>query len=138
MKQTGKLLAPRGAAGLEAQSLMAVQGKSESTTASYRGAVKRFVSWAAEGGAALGVDGLAAYVEFLRRPGVSASTLNLARSAIKVALLQAAERGGMAARELAVLKTAMQGIRGRRRRFRQSRWYRKRSACDSLRGCPRE
>ena len=40
----------RQAAGLEAQSLMAVRGKSASTTETYRAAVNRFVSWANEGG----------------------------------------------------------------------------------------
>ena len=82
------------------------------TTETYRAAVSHFASWAKEGGTALGVSGLAAYVEALRSSGVKAASLNLARSAIKAALLQAADRGGMAAREMAVLKTAIESIPG--------------------------
>lgn len=83
--------------GLEAGSLMAVTGRSDSTTSAYRVAVKAFVAWAQESGRVLGVEALAEYVAELQGEGKSASVSNRALYAGKPAMLQAAERGGMSA-----------------------------------------
>ena len=99
---------------LEPKALLAVKGRTAATTEVYRGAVRRFVSWAGEHSRPLGIPGLAEYVDVLRSGGASAAWINLVRCSIKAALMQAALRGGMDARELMLLKSAIEEIPGDR------------------------
>ena len=86
--------------------LLAVKGRSEGTTATYRAYVQGFVRSAHP----QTVEGFAEYIEEMRgrRP---ASSVNLAIAAGKAAFLQAAQRGGMSARELTLLKGALSELR---------------------------
>jgi integrase len=89
--------------------LLAVRGKSASTTTTYRGLVELFIAWAQSSGQPPGVDGPAAYIASLQKG--SSAKLNLSLNAGKAALLQAARKGGMSAREMSVLKVALDDIR---------------------------
>jgi len=101
-KARSKELAARPA-GLSARGLLAVKGDSPGTTEAYRGAMRAFIAWARENGRDLSAVGLAEYVAGLREDGAGASTVNMALSAGKAALMQAAARSGMTAHVLAVL-----------------------------------
>ena len=109
-----RAIAVRRRTVLEPKTLLAVKGRTAATTEVYRGAVGRFVSWAGEHSRPLGVPGLAEYVDVLRSSGASAAWINLVRCSIKAALMQAALRGGMDARELMLLKSAIEEIPGER------------------------
>jgi integrase len=93
---------------IPAGALLAVKGKSQRTTEAYRGAVSRFVAWAAT--ARPTAELFACYIAELKEAGRPASTVNQALYAGKAALLQAAQAEGMAARELAVMKAALDSI----------------------------
>jgi integrase len=72
--------------------------------------VRAFLSWAGERVAS--VELFAAFIESERGAGASASKLNRDLYGGKAAILQAAGRQGMATRELAVLKSALDSIPG--------------------------
>jgi integrase/recombinase XerD len=88
-----------------ASALLEVKGASEHTTAAYRTALKAFL----ESGQAVTVEGFAAYIHQLRRTR-SAATVNQALAAGRKGFLQAAERLGLPARELAVIRGALAEI----------------------------
>ena len=92
--------------------LLRVEGESPTTTATYRGAVSAFVRWAKDHDRELGAQGLAEYTAALREEGIGASSFNLALYAGKAALVQAATRAGMSAKELAFLKGALDSLKG--------------------------
>ena len=98
--------------GLSARSLLAVKGGSSVTTETYKGAVRSFIRWAKERGRGLGAEALAEYTAALREEGAGVSSFNLALYAGKAALLQAARRAGMSARELALLKGTLDSLKG--------------------------
>lgn len=103
---------PRGLRACQRKALLAVEGASPGTTEVYRGAVRAFVTWAKEQGRGLGAEALAEYVITLRQDGAGASNYNMALYTGKAALLQAAQRAGMPARELALLKGALDSVKG--------------------------
>ena len=85
-----------------AQALLLVKGRGELTTLAYRTALKGFL----ESGQAATVEGFAAYIHALRRTR-SAATVNQALAAGRKAFLQAAERLGMAAKEISLIRGAL-------------------------------
>lgn len=87
--------------------LLQVEGRGERTTEAYRGAIRAFEA----SGLPATVEGFAEYVEALKATR-SASTVNLAVAAGRKAFAMAAERIGLPARELAVIKGALAEIRG--------------------------
>jgi hypothetical protein len=99
--------------GLEAKSLLGVRGRTDGTTAIYRGAVRGYVAWSESQGVGLSVETLAEYLHHLKAQRARASRVNTALYGVKAAMLQAAKRGGMSARELAVIKTALDEIKGK-------------------------
>jgi len=111
-KPRGRDLVVQGRSPLSARSLLAVRAGSPGTTASYRGGVRAWIAWTRENGRGLGAGDLAAYLEALRDAGAGPGPVNLALYAGKKALLQAAFRAGMAEREMAVLKTALDSLKG--------------------------
>ncbi|MBA7530340.1 Tyrosine recombinase XerC [subsurface metagenome] len=86
--------------------LLKVEGRGERTTEAYQGAIRAF----AASGQPATVEGFAAYVEALKATR-SAATVNLAVAAGRKAFAMAAERVGLPARELAVIKGALAEIR---------------------------
>jgi integrase/recombinase XerD len=88
-----------------------MRARSEATTASYHAALKAFIQWASARGDPLGAPSLARYVEALHADGAGASKINRAFCSGKAALLQAAFRFGMSAREFALLKSVIDGIK---------------------------
>ncbi len=98
--------------GLSGRGLLAVKGGSATTTEAYRGTVRGWITWAKDHGRGLGAEALAEYVTILRKEGATASKYNMALYAGKAALLQAAQRAGMPARELALLKGILDSIKG--------------------------
>jgi integrase len=96
-------------AGVDASALLAVQARSEKTTELYRSEVRRFASWC--GDRSVSVEGFEEYVRDLLDQGCSAARVKLAVYGIKAGLLQAAERQGMQARELSVLKGALDSVK---------------------------
>ncbi|MGA2380525.1 MAG: tyrosine-type recombinase/integrase [Spirochaetia bacterium] len=95
----------RGTRGLEA-----VKGPSDGTTTTYRAYVQGFTRSAHP----QTVQGFAEYIEGMKgkRP---AASVNLAIAAGKAAFVQAAQRAGMEARELTLLKGALSELRNMRR-----------------------
>ena len=103
------------AGNLTAAALLAVRGRSEATTSSYRSAMRSFVAWAEEREESPSASCLAGYLEALRASGASAAKVNLTLYGGKAALEQAALSLGMSGRELALLKGALDGLKGSRR-----------------------
>ncbi len=100
--------------GLSARALLAVKGGSATTTEAYRGTVRGWIAWAKDHGLGIGSEALAGYVADLREEGAGTGKINMALYAGKAALLQAAHRAGMSARELALLKGALDSLKGTR------------------------
>jgi len=111
----GKALIARAGAELSARGLLNVKGGSPGTTEAYRATVRAFIAWAKDGELGFGAHAFAAYLAELRAEGAGAGKLNMALYAGKAALMQAAQRAGMAARELAVLKSALDSLKGAKR-----------------------
>ena len=88
-----------------AAALLAVKGAGALTTAAYRHALEAFV----ESGSPPTVEGFAAYIHSLRRHR-AASTVNQALAAGRKAFLQAAERLGMPAKEISLIRGALADI----------------------------
>src|SRR5208283_383835 len=89
-----------------AKALLEVKGAGALTTAAYRSALRGFL----ESGQAVTVEGFAAYIHALRRTR-SAATVNQALAAGRKAFLQAAERLGLPAKELSLIRGALGEIR---------------------------
>ncbi|MGO8818836.1 MAG: tyrosine-type recombinase/integrase [Terriglobia bacterium] len=87
--------------------LRGVQGRGERTTSAYRAVVSSFLA----SGKPASVAGVRSYIEILQREK-SASTVNQALAALRKAFLQAGERLGLPARELAVMRGALAEIPG--------------------------
>jgi integrase/recombinase XerD len=85
-----------------AEALLQVKGAGELTTAAYRSALRAFLG----SGRPLTVDGFAAYIHQLRRTR-SAATVNQALAAGRKAFLQAAERLGLPAKEISLIRGAL-------------------------------
>ena len=85
-----------------ASALLEVKGASENTTAAYRTALKAFL----DSGQEVTVEGFAAYIHGLRRSR-SAATVNQALAAGRKAFLQAAERLGLLAKEISLIRGAL-------------------------------
>ena len=85
-----------------ASALLQVKGKGELTTAAYRSALRAFLA----SGQAVTVEGFAAYIHALRRTR-SAATVNQALAAGRKAFLQAAERLGLPAKEISLIRGAL-------------------------------
>lgn len=92
---------PRRATDL-ASALLEVKGAGALTTAAYRTALKAFL----DSGHQVTVDGFAAYIHQLRRTR-SAATVNQALAAGRKGFLQAAERLGLPAKELSLIRGAL-------------------------------
>lgn len=90
---------------LEGSELMAVKGAGDRTTQAYRADVAAFLA----SGKPVTVEGFTAYVNTLRGKR-SAATVNQVLAAGRKAFAQAAERLGLAARELAVIRGALAEI----------------------------
>jgi len=88
-----------------AQALLQVKGAGALTTAAYRSALRAFL----ESGQAVTVEGFAQYIHQLRRTR-SAATVNQALAAGRKAFLQAAERLGLPAREVSLIRGALAEI----------------------------
>ena len=95
---------PRLATDL-AEALLEVKGAGELTTAAYRSALGAFL----QSGHQVTVEGFAAYIHQLRRTR-SAATVNQALAAGRKGFLQAAERLGMPAREISLIRGALAEI----------------------------
>lgn len=98
--------------GIPAAELLKVKARGSLSTDAYRRAVRAFLSWA--GGHAPSAELFAAFIESERGAGASASKLNRDLYGGKAAILQAATRLGMSARECAMLKSALDSIPGAR------------------------
>ncbi len=79
----------------------------ELTTAAYRTALRAFL----DSGKPPTVEGFAQYIHQLRRSR-SAATVNQALAAGRKALLQAAERLGLPAKEIPLIRGALAHVRG--------------------------
>ena len=88
-----------------ASALLEVKGRGELTTAAYRRALRGFL----ESGQEVTVDGFAEYIHQLRRTR-SAATVNQALAAGRKAFLQAAERLGLPAKEISLIRGALAEI----------------------------
>ena len=99
----------RPEAGINPPALLGVTGKSPATTESYRRAARDWITWAK--GRPLTAHLFAAWIEAERRRGTSTAKLRLELYGGKAAIMQAATTAGLAARELAGLKTALDSIR---------------------------
>ncbi len=88
-----------------ASALLEVKGRGELTTAAYRTALRGFL----DSGQAVTVEGFAQYIHQLRRTR-SAATVNQALAAGRKGFLQAAERLGMPAREISLIRGALAEI----------------------------
>ena len=88
-----------------AQALLQVKGAGAFTTVAYRTALRAFL----ESGWPLTVEGFAEYIQALRRTR-SAATVNQALAAGRKGFLQAAERLGMPAREISLIRGALAEI----------------------------
>lgn len=100
----------RSTPGIPSKELMKVKAKGKLSTDAYRRAVRSFLAWA--GDRSPTAELFAAYIESERTGVASASKLNRDLYGGKAAILQAADRQGMEARELAVLKGALDSIPG--------------------------
>jgi integrase len=96
--------------GISGAELLRFRGKGKLTTDAYRRVVRSLLAWT--GVRRPTAELFAEYIEALRGAGASASKVNQALYGGKAAILQAAERQGMAAWELAVLKQALDSIPG--------------------------
>src|SRR5271157_5777718 len=85
-----------------ASALLQVKGAGALTTAAYRSALRGFL----ESGQAVTVEGFALYIHQLRRTR-SAATVNQALAAGRKGFLQAAERLGLPAREISLIRGAL-------------------------------
>ncbi len=85
-----------------AKALLQVKGTGELTTTAYRTALRGFL----ESGQAVTVEGFAQYINELRRSR-SAATVNQALAAGRKAFLQAAERLGLPAKEISLIRGAL-------------------------------
>src|SRR5271157_476627 len=85
-----------------AEALLKVKGAGELTTAAYRTALRAFL----ESGHQVTVEGFAAYIHQLRRTR-SAATVNQALAAGRKGFLQAAERLGLPAKEISLIRGAL-------------------------------
>src|SRR5208282_5166596 len=88
-----------------ASALLEVKGAGALTTAAYRAALRVFL----ESGQAATVEGFAEYIHALRRTR-SAATVNQALAAGRKGFLQAAERLGLPAREISLIRGALAEI----------------------------
>src|SRR5208337_2306296 len=88
-----------------AAALLGVTGAGALTTAAYRSALRAFL----ESGQAVTVEGFATYIHQLRLTR-SAATVNQALAAGRKGFLQAAERLGMPAREISLIRGALAEI----------------------------
>ena len=88
-----------------AAALLEVKGRGDLTTTAYRSALKAFL----ESGQAVTVEGFVAYIDQLRRTR-SAATVNQALAAGRKAFLQAAERLGLPAKEISLIRGALAEI----------------------------
>ncbi len=96
--------------GIPAAELLKVRARGSLSTDAYRRAVRAFLAWAELRSPT--AELFAAYIEYSRQAGASASKLNRDLYGGKAAILQAAGRLGMSTRELAMLKSAMDSIPG--------------------------
>ena len=85
-----------------AEALLEVKGTGELTTAAYQTALKAFLASAHP----VTVEGFASYIHGLRRTR-SAATVNQALAAGRKAFLQAAERLGLPAKEISLIRGAL-------------------------------
>ena len=85
-----------------AEALLKVKGTGELTTAAYQTALKAFLASAHP----VTVEGFASYIHGLRRTR-SAATVNQALAAGRKAFLQAAERLGLPAKEISLIRGAL-------------------------------
>ena len=92
------------------EALLLVEGRSACTTKAYRGAIRAFEA----SGHLMTVEGFTDYIESLKATR-SAPTVNLAIAAGKKAFTGAAERLGLPAREIAVIKGVLSEIRNVRK-----------------------
>lgn len=106
---SGEVIPITGRAALRPEDLLLVTAPSTETTRIYRRAARRFIAWAA--GRPLTAELFAGYIAELKGNGTTGSTVNRDLYGGKMAILQAAERAGLSARELAVLKTALDSLR---------------------------
>ncbi len=88
-----------------AKALLEVKGAGELTTAAYRTALAAFL----QSGHEVTVEGFAQYIDELRRTR-SAATVNQALAAGRKAFLQAAERLGLPAKEISLIRGALEEI----------------------------
>ena len=88
-----------------AQAILQVKARGELTTQAYRHALEAFL----ESGQAVTVEGFAQYIHELRGTR-AASTVNQALAAGRKAFLQAAERLGMPAKEISLIRGALADI----------------------------
>jgi integrase len=100
----------RSTPGIRPEELLKVEAKGSLSTDAYRRGVRSFLSWAGE--RVPTAELFATFIENERQEGSSASKLNRDLYGCKAAILQAAQRQGMAAREVAVLKSALDSIPG--------------------------
>ena len=94
--------------GIPAAELLKVRARGSLSTDAYRRAVRAFLAWAELRSPT--AELFAAYIEYSRQAGASASKLNRDLYGGKAAILQAAQRQGMSSRELAILKIALDSI----------------------------
>ncbi len=85
-----------------ASALLEVKGRGDLTTVAYRSALGAFL----QSGQAVTVEGFAQYIHALRRTR-SAATVNQALAAGRKAFLQAAERLGLPAKEISLIRGAL-------------------------------
>ena len=85
-----------------AQALLGVKARGELSTLAYRAALEAFL----KSGHAVTVEGFAGYIHALKRTR-SASTVNQALAAGRKAFLQAAERLGLPAKEISLIRGAL-------------------------------
>ena len=88
-----------------ASALLGVKARGELTTVAYRHALEAFL----QSGQAVTVEGFAEYIHDLRRTR-AASTVNQALAAGRKAFLQAAERLGLPAKEISLIRGALADI----------------------------
>ncbi len=94
--------------GISAAELLKVEAKSPLSTEAYHRAVRAFLTWADK--QTLTVELFASFIERSRRAGASASKLNRDLYGGKAAILQSAQRHGMSAIALAMLKGVLDSI----------------------------
>lgn len=98
----------RPEAGIAPPALLEVSGRSVETTTHYRRAAAAWIAWAK--GRPLTAHLFAAWIDAERRKGVSTAKLRVELFGVKAAIMQAGEKAGMSARELAGMKAALDSI----------------------------